>query len=138
MGIEENIAPGKILYLNVSMPHDYGYGNKYFVVVCSDPILFLKINTSGKQTEIGKKMKEFQFTIKKSIYGFLQHDSFLDCGTVWYGIISMDEILEQLANDPSRACGELIPGHRNELIRLTEKSRSITTKHKKIIAEKCR
>lgn len=138
MGIEENIAPGKILYLNVCMPHDDRYNNKYFVVVCSDPLLFLKINTSGEQTKMGKRFREFQFKIKQSTYTSLKYDSYLNCGTVWYGIISRDEIIEQLTNNDSRVKGELIPDHKNELIRLTEKSNSISPKHKNIIAEKCR
>ena len=138
MGIEENIAPGKILYLNVCMPHDDGYNDKYLVVVCDDPLLFLKINTSGEQTEMGKRFKERQFKIKQSIYTFLEYDSYLDCGTVWYRIISREEIIVQLTNNPLRVKGELIPDHRNELIRLTETSKSIIPRHKKIIAEKCR
>lgn len=138
MGIEENIAPGKILYLNVCLPHDDNYKDKHFVVVCDEPVLLLKINTSGEQTRLGRRFREFHFKIKKSIYTALKYDSYLDCGTVWYGIISRDEIIEQLINDGSRIEGELIPDHRNELVRLTEKSNSISPKHKKIIAEKCR
>ncbi|MBE3139112.1 MAG: hypothetical protein IMZ53_00850 [Thermoplasmata archaeon] len=138
MGIEENITPGKILYLYVDLPPDYEYDNKYMVVVCEDPLLLLKINTSGEQTAMGRKFNERQFTIKKSIYTFLMYDSYIDCGTVWYGIISKDEAIVQLAEDSSRIKGELIPDHRNELIRLTGQSRSISTTHKRIIAERCR
>lgn len=32
MTIEENIIPGKILYLNVTLPPNYTHENKYMVV----------------------------------------------------------------------------------------------------------
>ncbi len=138
MSIEEYIAPGKILYINVLMPHDDKYRDKYFVVVCSSPMLLLKINKTGEQTAIGKKHKERQFKIKQSVYTFLKHDSYLDCGTAWYGLLSEDEVKKQLSEDPSRIKGDVITDHRNELIKLTDQSRSISTYHKRLIADSCR
>jgi hypothetical protein len=135
MSIEENIAPGKILYLNVCMPYNEVDRDKYFVVVGGEPPLLLKINTSGKQTELGKRFKEYQFKIKESIYKFLRRDSYLDCGTVWKSLLTRDEIIEQLTKDPSRVKGELLADHKNEVVRLTNKSRSISPQHKRTIAE---
>lgn len=136
MGIEEHITPGRMLYLTVCFPHNNVKGDKYFVIVAvSDFPLLLKINSSGKQTELGKKFKELQFKIKKSDYGFLDHDSYLDCGTVWEKLLSKDEIIEQLTTDPSRIKGDLLAGHRNEIIRLTSKSKSINSRNKRAIAE---
>jgi hypothetical protein len=139
MGIEENIAPGKILYLNVYMPLDDRPRNKYFVVVSGDESpLLLKINTSGVQTELGKRFNEYQFRIKKSVYKFLEHDSYLDCGTVWKSLLTRDEIIKQLTKDPSRVKGTLLADHKNEVVRYTNKSRSISPQHKRIIAEELR
>ena len=64
--MEENIVPGKIIYLHVAFPHEDKYRDKYFVVVgIGESPLLLKINTSDQQTEMGKKFNEFQFKIKK-------------------------------------------------------------------------
>jgi len=137
MDIEDNINPGTIVYLeNVEFPHQNQGVTKYLVVITSNlKLLFLKINSSSSQTEFGAKKREFQFKLKKEIYRFLDHDSYLDCGTVWYGIIDKQEMLKQITEDPSRVKGELIPDHRNEVIRLSQKSRSISTIRKGIIRE---
>jgi hypothetical protein len=134
MAIEDNIAPGKVLRLSVCMPADDRLRDKLFVVASTDPILLLKINTSGEQTAIAKKFKETQFKITKAVYGFLYYDSYLDCGTVWYSLITREEMVKQLKKDNKRVLGELTTDHRNEVIRLTNNSKSITPLHKRIIA----
>lgn len=137
MGIEENIKPGSILFLDVEFPHQVKGDNKYLVVVtCDQQILLLKINSSSSQTKFGAKKREYQFKLKKEIYGFLNNDSYLDCGTVWFGIIDRQEMMRQVLEDPSRIKGELTKDHRNEVIRLSQKSRSISNVHKGIIRDK--
>jgi hypothetical protein len=138
MSNEENINPGSIVFLdNVEFPHlDQGESKYLVVITCDQPLLFLKINKSSTQSEFGVKRREFQFKLKKETYGFLDYDSYLDCGTVWYGIIEKQEMLDQIKDDPTRIKGELIPDHKNEVIRLSQKSRSISTWHMGIIREK--
>src|SRR5574341_1528169 len=88
---EAHLAPGNILYLNVMFPHESRPNDKYFVVVGSDFVLgfdryplLLKINSAKITSEKSKDMHEGQFRLKSSQYVFLQYDSYLDCGTVWY------------------------------------------------------
>ena len=45
MFTEEDIVPGVILYIKVLLPHDDEYKDKYLIVVCDEPLLFLKINS---------------------------------------------------------------------------------------------
>lgn len=136
MVIEDNIALGKILYLNVCLPHESEYHDKYFVVVGTDYFpLLLKINTSVRQPEIAKRFKERQFKLKKSIYPFLDHDSYLDCGTVWATLINTEDIVQQLTKDPTRIKGIIQEYHKSEIVRLTALSRSIEPRRKRIIAD---
>lgn len=130
MGSINAISPGNILILNVMMPHRYEYEEKVFVVVCDSPILLLKINSENEQRKIAKRFKERQFKLKKSVYS-LHHDSYLDCGTAWYNLLSEQEIIDQ---NP-KVLGTLIPGHKNEVIRLTSQSKSISNYHKRLIKE---
>ena len=128
MGIEEYVVPGKILYLSVCFPHEEEYHNKYFVVVgiSNNPFL-LKINS--------RKVKEHEFCLRQSIYTFLEYDSYLDCSTVWYGLITIEEIINQLTSDRTRIKGEIQEFHKSEIVRLVRLSRSISPIHKQIIIE---
>ena len=136
MGTEENIVPGKILYLNVCFPQEDEAHDKYFVVVGTGTYpLLLKINTSKELPEISQRLKESQFKVKKSVYPFLAYDSYLDCGTVWSTLITTDDIIEQLNREPKRILGDVTDDHKNEIIRRTDKSRSIAPRHKRAIAE---
>ena len=130
MGSVNSIAPGNIIVLNVMMPHKYKYEDKLFVVVCDDPILLLKINTEYEQREIARRFKERQFKLKRSLYS-LHHDSYLDCGTVWYNLLTEQEIFDQ---NP-QVLGMLTPDHKNEVVRLTSISKSISSIHKRLIRE---
>jgi hypothetical protein len=136
MGIEENIAIGKILYLYVLLPQNIDYDNKYFVIVGTGNFpLLLKINTQKEQSQIAKRFKERQFRLKSDTYRFLSYDSFLDCGTVWYNLITTDDIIIQLTQDPSRIKGNITDDHKREIVRLTNQSKSIEPRHKRIITE---
>jgi len=136
MGIEENIIPGKILYLSVCFPHESEPHDKFLVVVgTGDSPLLLKINTSDKRPKIAQKMKESHFRIKKSVYKFLKHDSYLDCGNVWSTLITTEDIVKQLTKNPKRIKGDVAEDHKNEIVRRTSLSRSIEPRHKRIIAE---
>ena len=131
MGSSANvIVPGNILVLNLEMPHMHKCEDKLFVVACDDPILLLKINTDYEQRDIARRFNERQFKLKCSIYS-LDHDSYLDCGTAWKNLLTEQEIISQ---NP-KILGALIPDHKNEVLRLTDKSKSITAYHKRLIRE---
>ena len=138
MGIEENLVLGKILHLYVRFPHQEESQNKYLVFVGIDSYswpLLLKLNTEGNQPQVAQKFREKQFKIKKSIYPCLDHDRFLDCGTVWYRLLTMDEIIRQVSKDNNRLGNDIINDHLREIVRLTNLSRSIENRHKKIIED---
>ena len=130
MGSANAILPGNIIVLNLEMPHMHKCEDKLFVVVCGNPILLLKINTDYEQRDIARRFKERQFKLKSSIYS-LDHDSYLDCGTAWKDLLTEQEIIAQ---NP-RIIGALIPDHKNEVVRLTNISKSITNYHKRLIRE---
>lgn len=136
MGVDKNIFLGKILYLYVSFPHQEQSQNKFLVFVGIDiwPLL-LKLNTEATQSPIAKKFKERQFKIKKTVYPCLDHDRFLDCGTLWSRLITLDEIIRQVSKNTSRIGNNITDDHCREIIRLTNLSKSIENKYKKIIAE---
>jgi len=139
MGIEENIIPGKILYLNVCFPHELEPDNRYMVVVGTGEYpLLLKINTSDKLSEIAKRLKETQFKIKPSTYSFLTYESHLDCGSVWSTLITTEDVIKQLSDNPERIKGDITEDHKNEIVRRTDLSRSIERRYKRIIAEALR
>lgn len=136
MIIEDSIVPGKILYLKVSFPHETTENDKYFVIVAigTSPLL-LKINTSGSQSKIAERFKERQFKLRKNDYPFLAYDSYLDCGSVWTTLITIEEIVAQLRTDPSRMKGEILDPHKNEIIRLVKQSKSIENRYKRKIED---
>ena len=139
MGVEENIVAGKILYLNVCLPHQFEPHNKYFVVVGTGKFpLLLKINTSNELSKIAQQKHESHFKLKKSVYTFLEYDSFLDCGSLWSTLITTEEVISQITKDPCRIKLDITQDHKNEVIRKTEKSKSIERRHKRIIAEALR
>lgn len=126
--------PGTILYLLVQFPQEDVPHNKYFVFVglAKRPLL-LKINSDNSFTTNNQHLREFQFKIKPTTYTFLHHESYIDCGTVWY-MLSMDEINSQIQADSSRIIGNIIKDHCNEIIRLTNLSKSINNIHKNSIS----
>ncbi len=137
MNIEDIIKPGSIIYLEVEFQHEEKPRKRYLVVItCDNQPLLLKINTSKHQSSIARKKREFLFKLRKDPhYPFLSYDSYLDCGTVHYNLITKDEIIQQISQDNSIYLGELIPDHMNEVIRLSEKSLSISTRHMRIIRD---
>jgi hypothetical protein len=140
MSIEQDIIPGKILYINVCFPHELRPSDKYFVLVgfnSENRALLLKINTDNRFTETNKNLRERQFRIKSSTYAFLKYDSYLDCGTLWY-MIDRNEIIGQLTSDPNRLIGEITDAHKNEVLRLVNISKSISGLHKSIINQSLR
>lgn len=136
MSIEENIIPGKILYLNVCFPQETTPNDKYFVVVGTgiSPLL-LKINTSGNLSQIAKRKGESQFKIKPSVYSFLKYESYLDCGTVWSTLITTEDVIKQLSKDGWRIIGEVTEDHKNEIIRRINLSNSVSNRHKRVLSE---
>ena len=128
MGVEENIVPGKILYLSVSFPHEETYHNKYMLVVGIDvnPLL-LKINS--------KNLKPNELPLKKTTYPFLDVDSYLDCVTAWGLLITMGEVIKQLEHDRTRIKGELTAAHRIEVSRRVETLKTIAPRHRRIIID---
>ena len=137
MGIEENIVPGKILYLYVSFPHEDSYHDKYFVLVDSAKYpLLLKLNTSDEITKIAKRKKESHFQFKKSVYPGLDHERFVDCGTPWTMLISMEEIIQQVRNDPKkRIIGDVTVDHKREIVVRTSKSKSFSVRQRQIVRD---
>ena len=136
MNFQEIIIPGKILYLNVCFPHEIKPKDKYFVLVGSGTFpLLLKINTSGNLPEIAKRKGESQFKIKPSVYTFLEYESYLDCGTVWSTLISMDDMVKQLSSDNKRVVGAITDDHKNEIIRRISLSKSVSNRHRQIISD---
>ena len=130
------IPSGQIIYIDVCLPHKDYAEPKYLVVIRLFPPLLLKVNSKKEQTVIGKKQREFQFSLLKTKYPFFSHDiSYLDCGTVWAFLISSDEILEQINSDPNRIKGMLIDDHKREALRLSKKSKSIEPKNRRAIEE---
>lgn len=134
---EAALAPGNILYLSISFPHEITANDKYLVVAGHDnnqPLL-LKINSSDVLPENRRRLQERQFRIRpEKGYPFLRDTSYLDCGTVWY-ILSRAEIISQLFADYRRMVGQVLPAHENEIVRLTELSKSISRYHKHLIAQ---
>lgn len=127
------VKPGKILRLTICLPHDSKPKEKYFVIVGFEKTpLLLKINSKNGFALGNPHLREYQFKIKKSIYPFLQYDSYLDCGTIWY-VLTKEEILSQIRTDITRIVGEMSKDHCNEIIRLTNLSKSISNIHKRAI-----
>lgn len=136
MGIEEIVVAGKILYLNVCFPHEIESHNKYLVFAGVDETpLLLKINTKEVITTTSKRFGEYQFKFRQAAYPFLKYDSHIDCGTVWYNLVTMEEIQKQLSKDPARIMGDVQENHKNEIVKFVNMSKSISRKHKEIISK---
>ena len=138
MSIEEDIVPGKILYLSVCFPHQERSEKKYLVLVGFDNknrALLLKINSRIPYLIGGHGYTENGFRIKQTQYRFLDHESFLRCENVWYNILTYDEIKNQLLIQDGSVVGELIPDHRSLVVTKTANSKSISPKHKQIIRD---
>lgn len=131
-----NTSPGKFLYLRFKFPHQETPEDKYFLMVGEDfnPLL-LKINSELTQFIRNDNNKmECQYLLKECDYGFLQKDSYLDCSIAWY-TLTRSQIEEQLYNDRSRAKGEIHKKHAKEVIKVMQKAKAISPKHKNVISQ---
>jgi hypothetical protein len=129
-----HVIPGEILCLYVQLP-GCDPENKYMVVVGFDrnrPLL-LKIDSEKTYSQLNKKFREHQFSVKQAQYPGLEYDSYLDCGRVWW-IITVDEVVEQIRAEPGRIKGHILKVHENEIVKLTKISLSVVREHKNIIA----
>ncbi len=127
MSIEDDITPGKILYLNVCFPQQIKPENKYLLVLeFGPPPLLLKINSQQKN--------DSDLRLKRTTYPFFpKEESFLNFGNIWNSLITAEEIINQISNDGNRIKGDITDDHKNEIIHRVEKSREISPIHRRII-----
>jgi hypothetical protein len=132
---EAIILPGQILRLSVMFPHEFTPNDKYFVVVGFDyrPLL-LKINSEKRKPRTNRKLRECQFRLRSAQYKFLEYDSYLDCGNVWY-MLTKDDIVDQLIADPTRAIRKISKEHENEIYRQINLAANVSSVHRRIISE---
>lgn len=137
MNIAEIIVPGRIYYFSIGLLPTDDPVNKFMIIVSKDtnPFLLVKINSQNRVFGQNHRLSEHSFKIRKVDYPFLSYDSFVDCGNVWINRLTISEIIAQVESSPKRYVGDLKSDHRNEVIRLTKQSKSVSNIHKRIVEE---
>ena len=129
MSVIENVAPGRILCLSIMFPHQETPENKYVVVVKigANPAL-MKINSLKRDST--------DLTLKKVDYPFFRNEeSYLHCGSVWFNLITVEEVIKQLTDDSKRVKGKLKDDHIRELMVRVDKSKELERGRKREIIE---
>ena len=130
--VSGKLAPGRVLYLfsRFSNPAK----DKYLVLVCLGPhALLLVINSRISQyVDQRQHLLSCQVSLRATDYGFLDHDSYIDCSKV---ITDFHEqtIRDQLLADTSRIKGELGPITKGLVLQAIRSARTISPLHKELI-----
>lgn len=77
--VRRQMVPGYVFYLycKFTTPEPK---NKYLLLVCSEPLLFLVINSEKRDlVRSNKRWDDVQIPLLKQEYTFLDHDSWIDC-----------------------------------------------------------
>lgn len=132
--VDSQLIPGQVLYLFdsfVTPPK-----NKYLVVACSGrrPLLFRINSNINDFTANRPDLRACQVRVTISDYDFLDHDSYIDCSKVVDDFEEAD-IKEQLCGDIGRIKGELNSISKKKIVQVTQNARTISPRHKCLIAE---
>jgi hypothetical protein len=130
--IDRNFQPGQVLYLYcefISPQKD-----KFLVLICDSeiPLLFFINSNIGPYVANRPDLQNCQVPLRAKDYGFLDHDSFINCGEV-VNYFDRQTIYHQLLDDTGRIVGELNEATKNQIVRVVKKARLISNRHKKMI-----
>jgi len=120
-----NTKPGQVIVLYC--PFTFPIAKNKFTILLSDnphPLLFM-INSKPRLIRRSPKLDNTQIKIESSMYGFLSHDSFINCNEVIKDF-SLADIYQQVSDDPSRIKGELVRETKLNIRQVVESSITIT------------
>ena len=128
---DQHVQAGQVLYIFCHFTNPEK--EKYLVVVgCGPNCLAFVINSRiAPFLARDPALRACQVPIVPSDYGFLDHDSFIDCTQVFQ--IPRTELQHQLSVDTSRAKGELNKATKSEIIRVVQIAQTISPRHKRAI-----
>ena len=130
--VERHLNPGEVLYL--FCPFTTPPKNKYLVLACATPrpLLFM-INTSIHRFIASRPaLRRCQVALSATEYGFMEHDSFIDCAEV-IDYFDRAAITGQILAHVARLRGELAPSTKGRIIQAVRDARTISARHKKLI-----
>ncbi len=129
--IERQLAPGRVLYLRcefISPAKD-----KYLVLLSKESkcLLFMINSKIARFIQADKHLLACQVKLDASKYGFLDHDSWLNCIDV--KSMLLEEIQKQLVQDLSRIKGELNSETIIQIRKAVQQAQTLSPAHKKRI-----
>ena len=101
--IRRQLVPGVILYLHCQFTTP-APKSKYLVLVCSEPLLFLVINSDQRElVRSNARWRDAQVPLLSADYPFLDHDSWVDCtGAIGIEDLPRDSLERQILADMQR------------------------------------
>ena len=129
-----HLRPGQVLCIHcwfTSPPK-----NKYLVVaaVSASPLPLLINSAISDFAQAHPHLLACQVRPEASEYRFLDHDSYIDCSNV-RAELSNGELVEQIRADVSRVKGELTASIRAEIVRVIQGAKTVSRRHKQLIAD---
>ena len=108
--------------------------NKFIILLSAnpDPILFMINSDENPFIENNPALHTQQIKIRQSDYGFLDHDSFVNCSEA-ITLLSVSEIMKQVNDDPTRIKGKLIDSTKTSIRNVVKRSTTLSGVHKDII-----
>ncbi len=134
--VDRHLLPGQVLYLHCEFTTPPK--GKYLVLVAASvkprPLLFIINSAVHPFVQSRPPLLACQVQMNAADYGFLDHDSYIDCSKV---ITDFDlaEIRRQLLDDVGRIRGELSAGDRARIVRVVRDATTLSPLHKRIVLE---
>ena len=131
--VQKHLTCGRVLYLfcRFTTPPKL----KYLALVCrpvDGPCLIFTVNSEiGSWAADRAWIRSCQVRMCSSDYGFLAHDSYINCAEVHR--LRQDEIETQLMADTAKIKGELMPQTRAAVVEAVAKATTVSKRHRDAI-----
>lgn len=132
--VRRQVAPGHVLCLfcEFTVPPK----EKYLAVVSAEPrpLLFVVNSSVGEFVRQRPDLLKCQVLLSAADYGFLTHDSYLDCSNV-IDCIDQNVIAHQVTRDIGRIKGDLNGATRARVVEVVRQAKTISPRHKAAIED---
>ena len=132
--IAGQLKPGQVLYLFCRFTNPQK--ETYLVLACPGTRPLLLVVNSAIHPFIARQPDLLRCQAKLSVadYAFLEHDSYVNCAEV-IDCLDESEIESQVLTDVGRIKGELTTASRRAIVQAVQSARTVSTRHKRLIAD---
>lgn len=130
--VNRQLKPGTVIYLhcNFTTPPK----EKYLLIACwnTNPLLFIINSKIHPYIAARPELLKCQIRMSVANYGFLAHDSYVNCSEV-IDSLNRTEVEEQILADINRIKGELDQAIKHTIMEAVQGSKTISPIYKKLI-----